>query len=196
MKQRSKKSLKEKENREVPGAKPIECIVRDTDEMRLEFPVLDEFVHVDQRTAWGQEMLGISGYKRLTKHLIPPFYMREVRNRLRELGFNPAEIGQSPLPWTETLYLLDNTSGWKDEVTSISDDELEILWVLDDNETLRHNKEICDDLKRKEVWRSLSTVKVIVNRLIEKGLVVRPSPRSGVCITPKGKARIPPQKAD
>jgi hypothetical protein len=72
----------------------------------------------------------------------------------------------------------------------LDDDELEILFVLDERETLATNEQIRKSLATKEIERSPTTIKGRVNRLRDKGLVERISKRSGVRITQAGKARV------
>ncbi|MDI9430107.1 MAG: hypothetical protein QM570_00115 [Planctomycetota bacterium] len=81
------------------------------------------------------------------------------------------------------------TGGSGDDV-ALTDDEMEILYVLEERETLTTNDKIGAALKQRDVERSPTTIKRRVNGLRAKGLIERPEARSGVRITPAGKAQI------
>jgi len=72
---------------------------------------------------------------------------------------------------------------------ALTDDEMEVLCVLEERETLTTNKKIHRTLRQQDVHRSETTIKNIVNSLIRKGLAERPGQRSGARITPAGKAK-------
>jgi hypothetical protein len=73
---------------------------------------------------------------------------------------------------------------------TLTDDELEVLFILADTETLTKNGVIERELRERKRQRSPSTVKKIVRCLIDKDLVQRPALRSGVRLTEAGKARV------
>jgi hypothetical protein len=70
------------------------------------------------------------------------------------------------------------------------DDELQVLFILADRETLTKNATIEKAMRDENQPRAISTVKEIVRRLIEKKWVERPRPRAGVRLTEEGKAKV------
>ncbi len=71
----------------------------------------------------------------------------------------------------------------------VTDDEMEVLFVLDERDTLTTNPQVVAALKVKRFRRSETTVKGVVNSLIDKGLVARDpaTPRKGVALTESGR---------
>lgn len=70
------------------------------------------------------------------------------------------------------------------------DDELQVMYILDERETLTKNETIKQVLRQNKQPRSLSTVKAIIRRLIDKGWAVRPRDRAGVQLTDAGKVKV------
>jgi len=76
------------------------------------------------------------------------------------------------------------------QAESLTDDELEVLYVLEERDTLTTNEIISGALAQKQIIRADTTIKGVVRRLLALGLIERPRERKGVRLTPAGKARL------
>ncbi len=170
--------------------------VLDTDLARMDNRVLDEMMPVDHRTVLGTlggipEMLGFERLKIVQKHLGERCFLRDVRNWLRKHNIDGRDIN-----WTDFCALLTEQSDRTEErpksSASPTDDHLEVLYVLEERETLSTVATICKALKAKGIIRAPSTIKAIVRDLCDWKFADRPRQRKGARITPCGKAYLHP----
>lgn len=103
-------------------------------------------------------------------------FFRKVNDALLR---NPEPLRRA---WGRIVPRLPGAVGDPSDVP-VTDDEMEVLYTLDERETLTQNDAIGRALKDKGISRADTTVKMVVKSLIDKGLVERPKPRSGVRIT-------------
>lgn len=73
----------------------------------------------------------------------------------------------------------------------LTDDELQVLDILEERDTLTTNETIVRTLAQREIIRSDTTVKSLVRRLLDRGLIERPRQRKGVRLSRAGKACLP-----
>ncbi len=146
---------------------------------------------VEQIDASGKDLLRRLGLARIdgAGRFEPDF--PSVRAHLRTVcGWSDADVKNAT--WLTILDALrERERPQTEQGPDLTDDELQVLDILEERDTLTTNETIVKTLAQREIIRSDTTIKNLVRRLLDRGLIERPRERKGVRLTIAGKACLP-----
>lgn len=111
-----------------------------------------------------------------------------IRVHLRTVcGWSDADI--TGATWKTILAVLrEHEQPQAEQGPDLTDDELQVLHILEERGTLTTVKILAKTLTEREIFRSDTTIKKLIRRLLDCGLIERPRERNGVRLTRAGKA--------